>query len=274
MPNEYMWAQTSGNFPDIPKDSHYGGGGNNNNNGGFETQQQSAQAPRNYQADSHSSYSGGAQYSSPSRSSSYTHQQSPDAGSYTHQQQQPQYQQQQQQQQHQSERQQYGGSRSSSYQIGNGNGSHGASNGDQVEQSVDLDDLIRENFGGQGGHSSTVQLVTELREQLSRVTPRGRDSKLYFLEPQSGGQSASGMIYPTSDIKLANQLAVKHHRHACMRNLGSSVGPDLNEKVRNGTQWSMLDDERLELVTSVSTGNGQKMTFSTTVQELALFRCK
>lgn len=272
MPNEYMWAQTSGNFPDIPKDSHYGGG-NNNNNGGFETQQQSAQAPRNYQADSHSSYSGGAQYSSPSRSSSYTHQQSSDAGSYTHQQQQPQYQQ-QQQQQYQPERQQYGGSRSSSYQNGNGNGSHGASNGDQVEQSVDLEDLIRENFGGQGGHSSTVQLVTELRDQLSRVNPRGRDSKLFFLEPQSGGQSASGMIYPTSDIKLANQLAVKHHRHACMRNLGSSVGPDLNEKVRNGTQWSMLDDERLELVTSVSTGNGQKMTFSTTVQELALFRCK
>jgi len=266
MPNEYMWAQTSGNFPDVPNDPHYGGG----NNGGYESKQQSAQAPRNYQPESHSSYSGGAQYSSPpsssyggqpTRSSSYTHQQSPDAGSYTH----------QQQPQHQPERQQYGGSRSSSYQ--NGSGSHGAPNGDQVEQSVNMQDLIRENFGGQGGpSSSTVQLSPALLEHLQRVSPQSRDSKLYFLEPQSGGQSASGMIYPSSDLALANQLAVKHHRHACMRNLGN--GPDLNEKVLRGTEWSMLDDERLELVTSVSTGNGQKMTFSTTVQELSLFRRK
>ncbi|KAH7028821.1 uncharacterized protein B0I36DRAFT_349813 [Microdochium trichocladiopsis] len=265
MPNEYMWALTSGEIPSqhyAPSEPKYGG---------HESRQQSAQMPRNYQSESHaygqyssspssSSYGGQA-----SRSASYTHQPGPDASFYT----------QQQQQQQPQQQPQYGSRTSSSYSSsGHGARSNGGDS-DLIEQSVSMQDLIRENFGGQGGgSSSSVQLSPALLEHLQQVSPKSRDSKLYFLEPRTGGGSSiSGMIYPSSDLALVNQLAVKHHRHACMRKLGGG-GPEQSDKVLRGTEWSLLDEERLELVTHLTTGGGQKMTISTTVQELSLFRRK
>ncbi|KXJ87563.1 hypothetical protein Micbo1qcDRAFT_167547 [Microdochium bolleyi] len=278
MPNEYQWALTSGDVPSshhAPSQPQYGG---------YESKQQSAQMPRNYQPETHA-YSG--QYSSSppsyggqaSRSSSYTHQPGPDASFGTQQHQQYPQQQQQYQQypqpQQQPQQQQYS-SRASSYSSGGHGAPNGANaNSDLIDQSVSVQDLIRENFPGQGSSSSSsIQLSPALLEHLQQVSPRSRESKLYFLEPQNGsGSSLSGMMYPSSDLALVNQLAVKHHRLACMRILGGS-GPEQSDKVLRGTEWSLLDEERIEVVTRVATGGGQTTTISTTVQELSLFRGK